>query len=133
MASSRPPVSGTTPSSFNSPPLGFTQLFSEPSVFFKGAGNDFIVISVHVDDQTIISRYLPAIVSLKHALANGFGIDDLGETTYTLGLEVQRNFASGTLLLSQRKFVATILERLSPRERALGGSMQSPQLPTTNN
>ena len=27
--------------------LGFTQLFSEPSVFFKGAGDDFIAISVH--------------------------------------------------------------------------------------
>ena len=27
--------------------LGFTQIFSEPSVFFNGAGNDFIAISVH--------------------------------------------------------------------------------------
>ena len=52
--------------------LGFTQLFSEPSVFFKGAGDDFIAISVHVDDQTIISRFLPPVISLKHALANRF-------------------------------------------------------------
>ena len=36
--------------------LGFTQLFNEPSVFFKGAGDDFIAILVHVDDETIISR-----------------------------------------------------------------------------
>ena len=93
--------------------LGFTQLFSEPSVFFKGAGDDFIAISVHVDNQTIISRSLPPVISLNHALANRFGINDLGETTYTLGLEVQRDFASGTLLLSQRKFIATILERFS--------------------
>ena len=93
--------------------LGFTQLFSEPSVFFKGAGDDFIAISVHVDDQTIISRSFPPVISIKHALANKFGIDDLGETTYTLGLEVQRDSASGRLLLSQRKFIATILERFS--------------------
>ena len=88
-----------------------TQLFSEPSVFFKGAGNNFIAISVHVDDQTIIARSLPPVISLKHDLANKFGIDDLGETTYTLGLKGQRDSASGRLLLSQRKFIATILER----------------------
>ena len=91
--------------------LGLTQLFSEPSVFFKGAGDDFITISVHVDDKTIISCSLPPVISLKHALANRFGIDDLGETTYTLGLEVQRDFASGRLFLSQRKFLAITLER----------------------
>ena len=64
--------------------LGFTQLFIEPSVFLKGAGDNFIAISVHVDDQTIISRSHPPVISLKHALAKRFGIDDLGETTYTL-------------------------------------------------
>ena len=93
--------------------LGFTQLFSEPSVFFKDASDDVMAISVHVDDQTIISRSLPPVISLKHALANRFGIDDLGETTYTLRLEVQRDSVSGRLLLSQRKFIATILERFS--------------------
>ena len=75
--------------------LGFTQLFSEPSVFFKGVGDDFIAISVHVDDETIISRSLPPVISLKHARANRFGIDDLGETTYTLELEVQRDLRPG--------------------------------------
>ena len=92
--------------------LGFTQLFSEPLVFFKGAGDDFIAISVDVDDQTIIASSLPPIIS-KLALANRFGIDDLGETTYTLGLKVLRDSASRRLLLSQRKFIASILERFS--------------------
>ena len=120
--------------------LGFTQLFSEPSVFFKGAGYNFIAISVHVDDQTIISRSLPPVISLKHALANRFGIDDLGETTYTLGLDVQRDSASGTLLLSQRKFIATILERRSkyvpppcsiPMDPAAGKALSMQQSPDT--
>ena len=107
MASAAPREWNHTLVIFLTEQLGFTQLFSEPSVFFKGAGDDFIAISVHVDDQTIISRSLPPVISLKHALENRFGIDDLGETTYTLGLEVQRDSASGTLLLSQRKLHAT--------------------------
>ena len=77
--------------------LGFTQLFSEPSVFFKGASDDVIAISVHVDDQTIMSRSLPPVISLKHALTERFGIDDVGETTYTLGQELQRDSASERL------------------------------------
>ena len=85
MASSSPPREWNhTLVNFLTEQLGFTQLFSEPSVFFKGAGDDFIAILVHVDDKTIISRSLPPVISLKHALANRFGIDDLGETTYTL-------------------------------------------------
>ena len=86
---------------------------SEPSLFFNGAGDDFIAISVHVHDQTIIARSLPSVISPKLAMANRLGIDGLGETTYTLGLEVQRDSASGRLLLSQRKFIVTILERFS--------------------
>ena len=34
------------------------QLYSEPSVFFMGAGDDVIAIFVHVDDQAIIARSL---------------------------------------------------------------------------
>ena len=79
----------------------------------NGADDNFIAISVHVNDQTIIARFLPPVISIKHALATRFGIDDLGEITYMLGLVVQRDSASGRLLLSQRKSIATILERFS--------------------
>ena len=109
-------------------------------MFFKGAGDDFIAISVHVDDHKIIAHYLPPVISLKLALANRFDIDDLGETTYTLGLEEQRDSTSGRLLLSQRKFIATILERFSkyvpppcsiPMDPATGAALSMQQSPDT--
>ena len=93
-----------------------------------------------MDGQTIISRSLPTVISLKQSLANRFGIDDLGETTYTLGVEVQRDSASGTLLLSQRKFTVTILERFSkyvpppcsiPMDPAAGAALSMQQSPDT--
>ena len=108
-------------------------------LFFKGAGKDFIAISIHVDDETIIARSLPPVIDLKLTLANRFGIDDLGETTYTLGLEVQRHSASGRLLLSQKMFViTTILERFSkyvpplfliPLDPAAGAALSKRQSP----
>ena len=63
-------------------------------------------------------------------------IDDLGETTYTLGLEVRRDSASGRLFLSQKKFISTVLERLSkyvpppcsiPMDRATGAALSKGQ------
>ena len=119
---------------------GFTQLYSEPSVFYKGVGDDFITISVHVDYQTIIARSLPPVTALKQALASKFGIDDLGETTYTRGLEVRRDSLSGGLLLSQKKFISTVLERFSkyvpapcsiPMDPAKGAELSMGQSPVT--
>ena len=82
-------------------------------MLYKGDGDDFIAISVHVDDQTTIAHSLPPVTALKLSLASRFGIDDLGETKYTLGVEVRHDSASGRLLLSQKKFISTVLERFS--------------------
>ena len=82
-------------------------------MFYKGTGDEFIAVCVHVDDQTIIARSLPPVTALKLVLATIFGIDDLGETTYTLGLEVRRDSAFGRALVSQNKFISTVLERFS--------------------
>ena len=57
--------------------LGFTQLYSTPLLFYKGAGDDFIAISVLVDEETIMTRSLPPVTALKQVLASKFGMDDL--------------------------------------------------------
>ena len=107
------PREKTPPLSSSSPSSAASDIFRQPLVFLQHAGDNFIAISMNIGDQTIISRSLPPVISLKHALANRFGIAELGETTYTLGLEVQRDFASERLFLSQRTFNATIVERFS--------------------
>ena len=98
---------------FHTEQQGFTRLYSESSVFYKGVRDESIVISVHVDDQTIIGWSLHLVIAVKLALTRGFEIADLEETTYTLGLEVQLDSALGRHLLSQKKFITTILERFS--------------------
>ena len=82
-------------------------------MFYKGVTDDFIAISVNVEDQTIIARSLPPVTTLKQALASMFGMDDLGETTSTVEFEVRHNSASMSLLLEQKKLISTVLERLS--------------------
>ena len=58
--------------------------------------------------------------ALKRALATRFGIDDLGETIYTLGLEVRRDSASGRLLLSTKPTPHKPKDRPDERKPAKG-------------
>ena len=68
--------------------LGFHQLLSEQLVFTRGSGDQYITITVHVDDQSIISPNEGLIKDLKARLKIEYGITDLGILSHTLGLKV---------------------------------------------
>ena len=58
--------------------LGFHQLLSEQSVFTQGSGDQYIAITVHVDDQSIISPNEGLIKDLEVRLKIEYGITDVG-------------------------------------------------------
>eukprot|EP00271_Cylindrocystis_brebissonii_P002228 TRINITY_DN12662_c0_g2_i2.p1 TRINITY_DN12662_c0_g2~~TRINITY_DN12662_c0_g2_i2.p1 ORF type:complete len:428 (+),score=22.82 TRINITY_DN12662_c0_g2_i2:1103-2386(+) len=91
--------------------LGFKQLVTEPSVFIRGHGTDFIAVCMHVDDQNIISPNLQVMSEFKAALNREFGIIDEGETKNFLVLYVIRDREAKTLKLSQSQFAEIILKR----------------------
>ena len=67
--------------------LGFKQLFADSSVFVRGIfTGDFVIIVLHVDDQNVFATTRPLIDDLKAALHAQYGIEDLGETMYFLGI-----------------------------------------------
>ena len=68
--------------------LGFHQLLSKQSIFTRGSSDQYIAITVHVDDSSIISPNEGLIKDLKARLEIEYGITDLGIFLYTLGLEV---------------------------------------------
>ena len=72
--------------------LGFKQLTIDSLVFIRGSvAGDSIIVVLHVDDQNVFAATLPLLVDIKTALKAQYGIDDIGETKYFLGLEVSRN------------------------------------------
>ena len=90
--------------------LGFHQLLSEQSVFTRGSGDQYIAITVHVEDESIISPNEGLIKDLKAPLKIEYGINDLGILSYTLGLEVQW-MTNDSVFLFQKKYACTVQTR----------------------
>lgn len=85
--------------------LGFSRTASDHSVWIWAKDGAKIIIPVYVDDLTIACNSLPTLTKIKAELKSRYAMRDLGEISYTLGVEVHRNRASKTLQLSQRKYI----------------------------
>ena len=93
--------------------LGFAQCKVDQAVFFKHTKSPrtLIVIAVHVDDCTIAASSTSAVEALKVGLRKHVEVTDLGELHWMLGIEVRRDRAGGTVHLSQRSYIDSILRR----------------------
>ena len=93
--------------------LGFAQCKVDQAVFYKHSKSPrvFIAIAVHVDDCTIAASSATAIDAFKAGLRKHVEVTDLGELHWMLGIEVKRDRAGGTIHLSQRSYIDSILRR----------------------
>src|SRR5712671_1311868 len=96
---------------FNS--MGFQQCQVDQAVFFKtnAAERATTVVAVHVDDCTIAASSPELVVDLKDGLQKHVEVTNLGELHWMLGIEVRRNCEAGTIHLSQRAYLDSILRR----------------------
>jgi transposase InsO family protein len=93
--------------------LGFAQCKVDQAVFYKHSKSPqvFIVIAMHVDDCTIAANSATAVDAFKAGLRKHVEVTDLGELHWMLGIEVKRDRAGGTIHLSQRSYIDSILRR----------------------
>ena len=112
------------PGIFLTEELGFHSLLSEQSAFTHGSGDSYNVITIHGDDQTIISPNEELLRIFKGELKAMFVITDLGVLSYTPGLEAK--WTESTVLLPQKKYARTIVDRLA---KFLPGKLHVPMYP----
>jgi hypothetical protein len=67
--------------------LGFNKSVVDPSLYYKTANGESLILVLYVDDLFLTGRE-SLNVECKHALASKFGMKDLGMMHYFLGLEV---------------------------------------------
>jgi transposase InsO family protein len=93
--------------------LGFKQCQVDQAVFFKSdkKAGDITVVAVHVDDCTIAASSARLVDALKDGMRQHVEVTDLGELHWMLGIEVQRDRKAGTVHLSQRAYIDSILRR----------------------
>lgn len=69
------------------------------------------MISLYVDDLTICTKNPRDMDQIKQALHQRFKMEDMGELSYLLGIEITRDRKTRTLSLSQTKYVDDIINR----------------------
>ena len=111
--------------------IGFKQLFTDSSVFVRGTrDSNFVIIVLHVDDQYVFATSLPLMDEFKAVLRAQYGIEDLGETKYFLGIQVTRDRSKRTLQIWQPKYIQEVLSRF---DLPSFGVVTTPTYPTDFN
>jgi hypothetical protein len=94
--------------------LGFTPIFSEPSVFRNATSG--IIIGLYVDDMLICGPKLQAVEAVIQGIAALWEIKDLGDVSLILGVQVRRNRQTRSLTLSQEAYITELLQRYKLQE-----------------
>jgi transposase InsO family protein len=91
--------------------LDFTRTDADPCVYTKIINGFSTVLTVWVDDLIICGDAPQEIDATVKSLKNMFEIKDLGEPKLLLGIQIIRDDKTGTITLSQKNYIDTILNR----------------------
>ena len=93
---------------------GFTRCQSDHCVYYQRfVNNEFIVLSLYVDDMLVAGSSMRKIEELKKLMAKKFSMKDLGEAKQILGMRIKRDRKQRKLWLSQEDYVEKVLKRFN--------------------
>jgi len=98
--------------------LGFRDVGFEKSVYIRRKPDGgILIVLVWVDDVLLFGNTLEPINEFKTELNSRFPITDKGEVEYFLGVEIKRDLETGSITLSQEKFINEILTEFEIDEK----------------
>ena len=90
--------------------MGYLHTKVDHAVFTYGGG-DASIITLYVDDITMVARDLETIHRDKEDLRKSYEMTDLGDLSWILGMHVTRDRSEGWISISQSKYSNDVLER----------------------
>lgn len=90
---------------------GFLRCSSDNNVYIKRSTSTFLFLGLYVDDLILISSDLKYLTLHKAIFAQRFSMIDNNEIQYLLGIQLRRDRQAHTLILSQDKYIADILNK----------------------
>ncbi|GFQ02696.1 retrovirus-related pol polyprotein from transposon tnt 1-94 [Phtheirospermum japonicum] len=91
--------------------LNFIRLNSNHCVYVKRADNQFVILTLYVDDMLLIGNSMKMVKSVKGLLAKKFDMKDLGPANFILGMQIKRHHEKQKLWLGQEKYINEILKK----------------------
>ncbi|KAL7292885.1 hypothetical protein TKK_0013555 [Trichogramma kaykai] len=96
--------------------LGLERDINEPCLFTWRKQGKVAILVLYVDDIILASNCKEKLTNIKDNLCRTFEMKDLGEPRKYLGMEITRNRAENTMILTQRDYTIKVLERFKMHE-----------------
>jgi hypothetical protein len=90
---------------------GLIPLASDQCVYIMRTETSLIIIALYVDDLVLAASNLDELKKLKADLTSEFDMEDLGEATFVLGIEIIRNRPARSITITQSAYIRSILEK----------------------
>ena len=89
----------------------FTALDADHCIYVREQDACVTIIALYVDDLLIACSELAHLTRVKRALTEQFEMEDLGEASFLLGIDIRRDRARRTISLGQSAYITALLER----------------------
>ena len=89
----------------------FTPLDADECVYIKRHSAQITIIALYVDDLLIACSSSAELTQLKQNLIAQLDMEDLGEASFMLGIDIRRDRPTRTISIGQSAYVTSILER----------------------
>jgi hypothetical protein len=92
---------------------GFSQSKADPGTYVFSKENELYVLAVYVDDNITVGLAGSFIVGFKSAFGMRFNVQDMGASSWHLGMTVERDRGNRIIRIGQQQYVLDMLERFS--------------------
>jgi hypothetical protein len=90
---------------------GFKPLHADRCVYVKRKSDSIVIILLYVDDLLVTSSKPSEMISVKRKLQQQYEMEDMGEVTFILGIDIKRDRAIRSISIGQSAYLNMLLQR----------------------
>lgn len=92
--------------------LGFSKFQVDHSVYVKRLDDNFVILTLYVDDVLLIVNNMNMAKLVKGLLAQHFDMKDFGQTNFIFGMQIHNDRKNQKLVLRQ-KYIDGVLKKFN--------------------
>jgi len=96
--------------------MGARRTEADPCVYVFERNKEKLIMTIYVDDIILASKSMDMLMQVKSSLKSHFKVTDLGPISNVLGIDVERNEVTGSIKLSQKKYIEELLSRFNMQD-----------------
>ena len=91
--------------------MGFTATASDPCVYIFGSDDNLSILTMYVDNLVLLGGDTPLLKDFKSQLMGRFAMNDMGDVSMVLGMQITRDREAKTLTSSQEHYARSVPAR----------------------